>query len=105
MNLGNSFQDHFIVSHIYLGNWFTGWKTYTVLSSDTQQKTMLPYPLNGVHGWVWLDATRNYLQDNQKDQVKYVTYLYTISSSYIYISIVIIITIICLLAYLYFLLL
>jgi hypothetical protein len=71
MNLGNSFQDHFIVSHIYLGNWFTGWKTNTVLSSDTQQRTMLPYPLNGVHGWVWLDATGNYLQDNQKDQVKY----------------------------------
>ncbi len=59
--LGQSLKDHVIVPHISLGNWYQNWR----IRKD-RRKSSFQYPLNSVHGWVFLDAEGNVLDRNSK---------------------------------------
>lgn len=58
--LGQQLLDHFILPLMCFGNWHRGW-TNSLQDSKGQ---ILSYPLNGIHGWVFLDEEGNYLSDD-----------------------------------------
>jgi choline dehydrogenase-like flavoprotein len=54
--LGKHLQDHVVVPYISVGNWRNNWNIFKMRPRKTHE-----YPLNGVHGWVFLDKQGNVL--------------------------------------------
>lgn len=49
-HIGENFQDHVILPHLFIGNWYSKF-------GNNQ------YPFNSVHGWIYLDEHGNILED------------------------------------------
>lgn len=61
--IGKRLQDHVIIPYIVLGSWYKNWSIFKSEAHKIPQ-----YPLNGVHGWVFLDENGHIL-DKKSDVI------------------------------------
>jgi hypothetical protein len=55
-------QDHLVLPYMLIGNWWTGWGIHTKDTNNDHRH--VNDPINGVHGWVFLDSSGEIICDN-----------------------------------------
>lgn len=56
VDIGLNLQDHVVLPVLLLGNWYNDWSIFHTAAAAGGYCGKPRYPLNGIHGWVNLDA-------------------------------------------------
>lgn len=68
--VGVQLLDHFTLPYVGFGNWYGKWK----VSGELQRSP--DFPLNGIHGWIFLDERGNFHPANAKTPPRYYLYCF-----------------------------